>query len=84
MKALALVALIAITGCTTRTVTLPDGSVLYKSSRFGNKEQIRRLEFRHGTDVFILEGYSSDQVEALGIVTKAAVEGAISGMKGKP
>jgi len=82
MKYLAL--LLLLTGCATRTVTLPDGSVLYKSVRFGNKEQIKKIEFRHGSDVFILEGYSSDQVEALGVVTKAAVEGAIAGAKGTP
>jgi len=80
MRYLLIIPLLLV-GCATRTVTLPDGSVLYKSSRFGNKEQIKRLEFRHGSDVFILEGYSSDQVEALGVVTKAAVEAAISSAK---
>ena len=80
MKYLALILLLTA-GCATRTVTLPDGSILYKSTRLGNKEQIKRLEFRHGADVFILEGYSSDQVEALGIVTEAAVKAAISSAK---
>ncbi len=80
MKYLALL-LLLLAGCATRTVTLPDGSVLYKSSRFGNKEQIKRIEFRHGADVFILEGYSSDQVEVLSAVTEAAVKAAISSAK---
>ena len=74
--------LLSITSCTTRTVTLPDGRVVYKSSRFGNKESIKRFEFSasDGTRI-VIEGYSGDQVEALGIVTKAAVEGAVEGMK---
>lgn len=66
-------------GCSVRTATLPDGRVLYSSKRFGTKEQIKRVEFRGSKgEVFILEGYAGDQVEALGVVTEAAVKGAVS------
>ena len=79
-----LVALALLAGCTTRTAQTPDGRVLYKSTRFGNKEAIKRVEYRSkdGT-VFILEGFSSDQVEGLGIVTEAAARGAVQGLTGQ-
>ena len=61
---------------------LPDGRVIYKSIRFGMREAIKKVEFHDANgQTFILEGYASDQVEALGVVTEAAVRGAISGVK---
>lgn len=81
----ALAGLVALAGagCTTRTLTLPGGGT-YKSTRFGNKEAIKRVEF-HGPkgEVFILEGYAGDQVEGLGIVTEAAARGAVQGLTGQ-
>ncbi len=79
-----LLTLLAVTaGCTTRTASTPDGWVLYKSTRFGNKEAIKRVEYR-GKDgsVFILEGYASDQVEGLGIIAESAARGAVQGITG--
>lgn len=78
-----LIALAVMAGCATRTAQTPDGKVLYKSTRFGNKEGIKRVEYR-GADgaVFILEGYSSDQVEGMGIIAEAAARGAVQGITG--
>lgn len=71
-------------GCSTRTAQTPDGRVLYKSTRFGNKESIRRVEYRAPDgSVFILEGFAGDQVEGLGIVTEAAARGAVQGLTGQ-
>lgn len=83
MKYTILLLALIIAGCTTRTAQTPDGKVIYKSTRFGNKEAIKRVEYR-GADgvVFILEGYSSDQVEGMGIVAEAAARGAVQGMTG--
>lgn len=83
MKTIIIIAFLAVltlsAGCSVRTATLPDGRVLYKSSRFGTKEQIKHVEFRSaGGDVFVMDGYAGDQVEALGVVTEAAVKGAVS------
>jgi hypothetical protein len=78
MKTLML-ALILSAGCTTREFTF--GDMKYKSTRFGNKERIKSIEFRHGDDLIKIVGYSNDQVEALGIVTEAAVTAAIKSMK---
>lgn len=65
-------------GCSSRKAMLPDGRVLYESLRFGTKEQIKHVEFRSAQgDVFVLDGYAGDQVEALGVVTEAAVRGAV-------
>lgn len=70
-------------GCTTRTAQTPDGKVIYKSTRFGNKEAIKRVEYRAPDgSVFILDGYSSDQVEGMGIIAEAAARGAVQGMTG--
>lgn len=67
-------------GCATRTISI--GGATYKSTRFGNKEQIGEVEVRQGTNVFILRGYRADQVEAIGIAAEAAARGAVSGMTG--
>ena len=73
-----MVLLLAGLGCSTRTVMLPDGSVLYKSTRFGTSETIKELEFTtaDGSKI-IIKGYGGDQVEALTAVTEAAVRSAV-------
>lgn len=85
MKNLFTILLVAVAcGCSTRTAQTPDGRVLYKSTRFGNKESIRRVEYRAPDgSVFILEGFAGDQVEGLGIVTEAAARGAVQGLTGQ-
>ena len=81
---LALSALLA-GGCSTREISIPGTNLGYKSTRFGNKENIRRIEYRSiDGSVLIVEGFVSDQVEALGVVTEAAVKGAVAGAKGSP
>lgn len=82
-KTLLIASLFAFCGCTTRTLTMPDGREVYKSTRFGNKESIKRVEYRSAKgEVFILEGYDSDQVQAIGIAAEAAARGAVSGLTG--
>jgi hypothetical protein len=84
MKYTILLLALVIAGCTTRTAQTPDGKVIYKSTRFGNKEAIKRVEY-HGADgvVFILEGYSADQVEGMSIIAESAARGAVQGMTGQ-
>lgn len=73
----------ALAGCTTRTLTLPGGGT-YKSTRFGNKETMRRVEYVSPKgERFILEGFAGDQVEGLGVVTEAAARGAVQGLTGQ-
>lgn len=81
---IALVAAIGIlTACTSRTFTLPDGSPIYKSHRFGNRESIKRVEYRSKDgSVFIMEGYGSDQVEAIAAGVEAGARGAVQGLMG--
>jgi hypothetical protein len=69
-------------GCTIREIATPDGKILYKSTRFGNKETIGSIEyvFPDGSK-FVLKGFGSDQVSALGVVTEAAVRAAVSSAK---
>lgn len=64
--------------CSSRVVMLPDGSVLYKSTRFGTSETIKEIEFvsADGSKI-IIKGYGGDQVEALTAVTDAAVKAAV-------
>jgi len=70
-------------GCTTRTATLPDGRVLYKSARFATDENMKRVEFRtKAGDVFILEGYAGNQTDAIGIAVEAAVKAALASSTG--
>lgn len=66
-------------GCSSRTVTAPDGALLFKSSRLGVKEAIKEFEYSTPAGArVVLKGYSSDQVEALVAVTEAAVRAAIN------
>lgn len=78
MKHLVILILLAA-GCTTRKITI--GTATYTSTRFGNKETIGQIEYRHGDDVFIIKSYQSDQVEALGVVAESAARGAAQGLK---
>lgn len=68
-----------LSGCTTRTLTLPGGAS-YRSKRFGNVEKLGVVEFRQGTNTFRIEGYSGDQVTLAREVTEAAVSAAIKGV----
>ena len=66
-------------GCSSRTVTTPDGALLFKSSRLGVKENVKGLEYTTPAGArLVLTGYTSDQVEALVAVTEAAVRTAIN------
>ena len=66
-------------GCSTRTVSTPDGAFVFKSSRLGVKENVKGLEYTTPAGAkLVLTGYSSDQVEALVAVTEAAVRTAIN------
>lgn len=73
------IAILAFTGCTTRTITW--NGATYKSTRFGNKETIGGIELRSGTNVFKIDSFKSDQVQAIEIAVKAAVETAIKSLK---
>lgn len=82
-RAILILALIGCgNACTVREIATPDGKVLYKSTRFGNKETIGSIEyvFPDGSR-FVLKGFGSDQVSALGVVTEAAVKAAITSVK---
>lgn len=79
-KQLAIAAVCAIAcGCTVRRITLGGNS--YVSWRLGNTEKIGSIEVREGTNVFVVQAYESDQVQALSAVTSAAVSAAINGVK---
>ncbi len=77
------VTLACLVGCSARKAMTPDGRVLYKSTRFGNRESIKRVEYR-GPDgaVFIMEGFSGDQVEGMSMVAEASARGAVQGITG--
>jgi hypothetical protein len=85
MRTLLSIIILLACSCSTRRATLPDGRVLYESTRIGTKEQVKHVEFRSASgDVFIMDGYASDGVEALGIVTEAAVRGAVGSVVPSP
>lgn len=66
-------------GCSSRTVSTPDGKFVFKSTRVGVKENLKGLEYTTpGGARLTLSGYSSDQVEALVAVTETAVRTAIN------
>ncbi len=79
IKTIAIGLLLMSAGCTTRTITW--NGATYKSIRFGNKETIGGIELRAGTNVFKVDSFKSDQVQAIEIAVKAAVETAIKSMK---
>lgn len=65
----------AVMGCTCREIKI--GGAHYKSTRFGAAEQIGDIEFRSGTNTFVVKGVKSDLVTGLGVVTEAAVKAAV-------
>lgn len=83
MKSIKVIPVIAIllftSAFTTRTITW--NGATYKSTRFGNKETIGGIELRSGTNVFRVDSFKSDQVQAIEVAVKAAVETAIKSMK---
>ena len=75
-----LLGIIAFCGCTIREIRI--GEYTYKSTRFGNKEQIGQIELEHPDGTFFrVRAFSSDQVSALGVVTEAAVSAAMKSVK---
>ncbi len=79
------VVLFASAGCTSRNLSMPTkaGPFVYESQRLGNKETLKEATFV-GADgsSFSIRGFTSDQVEALGVVAEAAVRGAVQAFTG--
>lgn len=80
------IGLLLVAGCTSRNLSMPTkaGPFVYESQRLGNKETIKEATFV-GADgsSFTLKGFTSDQVEALGVVAEAAARGAVQAMIGQ-
>lgn len=74
IKTIAIGLLLMSAGCTTRTITW--NGATYKSTRFGNKETIGGIELRSGTNVFKIDSFKSDQVQALEAAFKTLLEAA--------
>ena len=67
----------ALVGCSSRSLTTPDGRSVYRSDRLGTREQVKEIVYQTPDGaLFRLRGYSSDQVEALAAVAEAAARGA--------
>lgn len=83
---LAGIGLALVAGCTSRNLSMPTkaGPFVYESQRLGNKETIKEATFV-GADgsSFTLRGFTSDQVEALGVVAESAARGAVQAMTGQ-
>jgi len=84
-KISALIALAAMVcaGCQSTSYTSPNGEKFSRIA-FGTKTSIAGLTVESGTNGvrrLTLRGYRNDQVEALGVVTDAAVRAAMSSVK---
>lgn len=75
---------VVLSGCSSRTVSHPaTGQKIYESTRFGNKESVKRVEYTGPNgERFVLEGYQSDQAEGLGIVAYSTARGVAEGFGG--
>jgi len=71
--------IIMLTGCTTISWEAPDGTSLSGYSLLSNKH----LEgsFQDGNRLLIIKELEEDQVSGVAAITKAAVEGAVKGLK---
>ena len=70
-------------GCSTVRYTSPSGEKFARTS-FGGKTAVNFLSVErqtNGAAKIVLKGYGQDQVEALGVVTDAAVSAAIKSVK---
>ena len=79
------IGLLLVAGCAQRKISMPTkpGPFVFDSATFGNKESFKEATFigADGT-TFTLKGFSSDQVEALGVVAEAAARGAVQAFTG--
>ena len=82
MKTLLLLSLVALTGCTFRTVEYPSiaGPVIYRHKSFGVRQSIGELRVREGNVEVTIKGYSNDQAEVIGVAVEKAVSAAIKGV----
>lgn len=74
--------LVYLTGCTV--IEYRDGESSFKRTSFGTQLQITELNAttdKKGNRKITLQGYTSDQVEALKAVAEGVAEGAMKGMK---
>lgn len=60
---------------------ISDGQFTVFRASFGNKTTLGHLQAGHGENKISLDQYSNDQVEALGVITAAAIGAAIKGAK---
>jgi hypothetical protein len=75
-----LLLLLLAAGCTTRELTRkPDGTLIYKSKRFANKESIGEVNI--STNNMSMKNFQSDQVQAVGVIAEGVAKGVASGLK---
>ncbi len=86
IQVMAGIGLALVAGCTSRKLSMPTkaGPFVYDLQRLGNKETIKEATFV-GADgsSFTLRGFTSDQVEALGVVAESAARGAVQALTGQ-
>jgi hypothetical protein len=74
--------LILLAGCTTITYT--DAGAKFTRTSFGTQLQLTELEAsvdKHGKRIIRVQGYVSDQVQAMEKIAEGAARGAASALK---
>jgi len=68
-------------GCTVTHVSKAADSFSVIRKSWFTRQMIGEIRVELGTNVLTIRGYNNDQVEALGILTEAAVKGAVEAAK---
>lgn len=83
MKTACLLVTLLLAGCSVRTFYNSQGVPVYRHSSLGTRQNIGDLTgtISSNTITIKLRGYSSDQVEALGVVAEKTAEGVARGLR---
>lgn len=76
--------LLVLSLCSCTEIVYKDGTASFTRTSFGTNLQIMTLTATtddHGNRTIQLEGYTSDQTEALKAVAEGAAKGAVKGIK---
>lgn len=76
--------------CSYRRIKIPykvgttNAVATYTSTRLGNNEALKEVRFEGPNgEVFIIQGWSGNQTEGMGIIAEASARGAVQGLTGQ-
>jgi len=89
-KYIIIILALGLCSCSYRKIKIPykvgttNAVATYTSGRLGNNEALKEVRFQGPNgEVFIIQGWSGNQTEGMGIVAESAAKGAVQGLTGQ-